>query len=354
MKQLRCFKNKTLQFDQPITLIEAANGAGKTTVLETLYYMCYLRSFRSHRPNDLVKFGSPGFFCKAEFDVTTEDTAIAHELQVGFTDGTRRVKLDNQRVVSYQDLMSSYRVISITEHDLALISDGPHVRRNFLDNMIMLNNPEYMLKIRLFRAVLEQRNMLLMRGARSKDTYDILTEQLYTHTAHIQQERMAALQALSDAMHSLMHEVPGIEHPIALSYKAKILASTLYETKRSDLYALQDREMKMKRSLFGAHLDDIEIMLDGKQSKQFASRGQQKLIVLIIKCAQLQLLNKRQGGAVMLIDDFMTDFDLQRINTFIHLFASLNSQLIFTCPITKSPLHYALEGVSFQCISLIE
>ena len=72
-------------------LIEGLNGCGKTSFLEAFHYLCYLRSFRTHTPRDLVQFGHEGFFIKALF--TYKDDATAQELQVGFSDKRRWLKL---------------------------------------------------------------------------------------------------------------------------------------------------------------------------------------------------------------------------------------------------------------------
>ena len=72
IKNFRCFGSLDLAFDNPITLIEGINGTGKTSLLEALHYLCYLRSFRTHLPQELVQFGHDNFFIKAHYCMSTE------------------------------------------------------------------------------------------------------------------------------------------------------------------------------------------------------------------------------------------------------------------------------------------
>ena len=99
--------------------------------------------------------------------------------------------------------------------------------------------------------------------------------------------------------------------------------------------SLQNHEMMQRRSLFGAHLDDFSMTFQGKSCRTYASRGQQKLLIFLLKLAHITLLRKESpsGGVVLLVDDFMTDFDQERAQALIPLMTSLPTQLIVTTPV---------------------
>src|SRR5260370_35305801 len=101
-------------------------------------------------------------------------------------------------------------------------------------------------------------------------------------------------------------------------------------------------EQYFKRSLFGAHVDDFIITLEGKKSRACASRGQQKMIVLLVKIAQIKQLTLKNGPIIFLLDDFMTDFDVERGASLLQVLFELNCQLIFTSPRRDSALESAL------------
>jgi DNA replication and repair protein RecF len=115
---------------------------------------------------------------------------------------------------------------------------------------------------------------------------------------------------------------------------------------------LYQQEQTFGRSLFGAHLDDIAIHFQNKGSKAFASRGQQKLIVFLLKIAQLQELVHLKGPSILLVDDFMADFDTDRIKALLILLESLKCQLILTSPTSTGDFPDTLRQMGAQIASL--
>src|SRR3990172_3358446 len=173
IKNFRCFPALNLELDSPLVLVEGINGSGKTSLLEALHYACYLRSFRTHVPRDLIQFGQQDFFIKVALDSRALDHAMHHEVQVGFSGKRRLVKVDQKSVCSYKELMDYYRVVTLTEDDLSLINGGPDARRSFIDQAILLNDPSFITVIRNFRQVLESRNALLQISSKNEESYRV-------------------------------------------------------------------------------------------------------------------------------------------------------------------------------------
>jgi len=334
LKQFRCFKQLNLEFNEPLTLITGPNGSGKTSILEALHYLCYLRSFRSSSPRHLVHFEQDSFFLRADVEDLTHVTT--DEIKVGFSAGKRLVKLNQRPICSYKELVDYYRVITITEDALDLIKGGPEERRSFLDQAILLYEPEYTQLIREYRQILEHRNSLLTKGSYEVSSYRLWTEQLWDKSTEIQQKRITLLDELSRKTNQLLGGFFDEKMEINLSYRKKRVAQreSLDDFLASDS-GLADDERRYGRTLFGAHLDDFSVNFQSKKSKIYASRGQQKLIMVLLKIAQLQDLTARKGAALLLLDDFMTDFDKDRGSLIIDIVAHLNCQTIFACPLQQ-------------------
>ena len=345
LQHFRCFEQTVLEFDSPIVLIEGINGTGKTSLLEALYYACYLRSFRTHLPRELIQFGHDNFFIK----LYLHNQSFDHEVQVGFSHGKRLVKVDQKSVHSYKELLDYYRIVSLTEDDLQLIKSSPQMRRTFIDQAILLHEPTFIESIRELKHVVNNRNSLLRLGHVAHDTYAVWTEQLWNKSRIVQEKRATILAAIEKETNRLLHEHIDPELSIKLAYTTKSIKD---EQNFDDFMAmhatLYDGEIRFGRSLFGAHLDDILIHFQGKKSKSFASRGQQKLVTLLIKIAQLQLLSAQKGPAIFLLDDFMTDFDEERVQKLLSVLSKLDSQLIFTSPTHEGILSSLLTSYGAQ------
>lgn len=352
LTNFRCFTHKRIDFENKVILIEGANGSGKTSLLEALHYACYLRSFRTHSPRELLAFGSDTFAVKVMFDVEHHYSSLTHQLHVGYTSKKRLVKLNEKALSSYKELMDHFRSVTITEDDLAIIKAGPEIRRDFLDQAIVLYNPEYLQLLKEYKIVIENRNKLLQAERISEALYHVWSEQLWAKSCLIQDHRRELLHLLQQEVNSLLSVYFSYELRIECTYQPKLNPCSSWQHMIQEKKNLFEQEKRFRRSLFGAHLDDVIITFQGAASRMFASRGQQKLIVLLIKIAQLQVLDRKKGAALFLLDDFITDFDEQRSHIALTAIAGLKSQCIFTIPVKSSHATAAFGAMNAQIIDI--
>jgi DNA replication and repair protein RecF len=335
LKNFRCFDQLSIDIDSPLILIEGNNGSGKTSILEALSYLCFLRSFRTHITKDLINDQKENFFIKAEF--CNPDN---NEIQVGFSNKKRLIKVNGSSVKTYKDLIESYRPITLIEDDLDLIKGSPEIRRIFIDQCILLNNPQILETFKKYKQVLERKNALLNKGSVKYEDYCLWTESLWKYGKIIQKVRIENLSLISIELNKIiLQNFPELKVNFKYETKYNLQQEKFEEFLNLSPY-LFNNEQLYKRSLFGTHLDDFSITFHDKKTKTFASRGQQKLVILLIKIAQIELL-KSYGfskSLVFLLDDFMTDFDYKYLQALIPLLYSLNIQLIFTCPTQESAL----------------
>lgn len=346
----RCFEKTTVDLDSPIILLCGFNGTGKTSFLEALHYSCYLKSFRTHLSRDIVALEKNSFFIK----VSLNDNAINRTISIGFSNNKRLVKIDNKSALSYKELLQHYRVISLTEDDLMLIKGSPDERRIFLDQALFLYDYSFISILREFKIVLQNRNSLLQGTQFNQELYEILSQQLWKHTHNIQNGRKQLLANLEHEVQDIITHYFNNEFSIFFVYRAKKNSDYEYNHFLSLSTTLKDDELRFRRSLFGAHLDDIDIVFEGKKSKTYASRGQQKLVILLIKVAQMRLLTRLKGPGIFLLDDFMTDFDPLRARILISILTELGCQLIFTSPSQDSAIERIIAAcnVPYKVISI--
>lgn len=332
IKNFRCFSSSTFDLDSPVVVIEGSNGSGKTSLLEALHYACYLKSFRTHIPRELIAFEKESFFINA--------TCNDHVITIGSTGSKRQVKVDQKSVTSYKELQEYYRAVTVTEDDLDLVKSSPEKRRLFLDYALILRDSSLATLYKQFKHALDQRNALLHRAHNPSDEELLIwTRNVWDFSIQIQKLRRQYLNDLTKHVTALCNTY-WTDKTYTITYQEK---EPVYESSFEEFAAqsqqLFERERFLKRSLFGAHLDDIEISFEGKKARLFSSRGQQKLIVLLMKIAQVRHLLEtyEPERLVFLLDDFMTDFDALTLDKLMRVCLDLGVQLIFASPLQNGP-----------------
>ena len=358
LNNFRCFKDAVFDFNNRFVVIEGKNGSGKTSILEGIYYSCYLRSFRTRLQKELVHFEQNHFFLKTDFE---QSDGATNQIQVGFSqDDGKLVKLNQKQVQSYKQVIDLYRIISIAEDDLLLISGPPEHRRAFLDQSLFLTNPDFVAQVRQYKKVLDQRKSFIFTYAKVPFT-DALKQELHAWVKQhwqasivLQKARVAILKELEKRVNVLLKEHFFPELSIKLEYVAKNvnLRQTFDQFWKSYQTDLLAKECKLMRCLFGFHIDDVSITFKKKKAKFYASRGQQKLILLLLKLAQLAHLQQDGVKGCLLLDDFLTDFDEGIVEKALMLLKRLDCQVFVTCPIQSFLVPKISDCSSFDVLHL--
>lgn len=353
LRNFRCFAKMQLDFNSPIILISGPNGSGKTSLLEALHYACYFRSFKSNINSELIKINNSnniedGF--SIDMHVINDNTLVPDMLNITYRhQSTKNIKLNQKSISSYKDLTNYYKVVTITEDDTELIRGYPDNRRVFIDHLILLTDSNYGQLLKDYKRVLKNKNSIFQNSF-SIDVYNIWSEKLYDLSIQISQKRIEMLSILQSHINELIITTKFTDLEVSLNYsyvKPYIIAQDSYEKFMNNYPSLIGHETNAQRSLFGAHLDDFSIQFNNKATRTYSSRGQQKLVLFLLKIACLKIINSK---TIFLIDDFMTDFDEKKIDILIDLMIQFSSQTIITCPTENSIIESKVKNLNAQII----
>ena len=273
-------------------------------------------------------------------------------MQVGYSAKKKVAKIDQTPISSYKELFPYYQVVTMTIDDIELIQGNPILRRSFIDQVILLENPNYVDLLKRYKQVLQQRNAMFYKPF-TQELYVVWTCQLWECSRAIQEQRITALDRLNNKVSELLINFFDTSYTLDIAYSYKhIIANESFEQFLERKKSIIAYETLSKRSDFGAHLDDFTLNFCTKKLKSYGSRGQQKLLVLLIKIAQILDLQEKNIHPIFMLDDFITDFDKGRLQSILSLLLTLKCQLIITSPMREKILQELLSGENSSIIEL--
>jgi len=283
-----------------INLVHGANGAGKTSLLEAIHTLSLGRSFRGNNPAELIRHGENDFLLRAA--VTSGETTGAHRLALQRDRRSMTLRVDQANVSRLSELARLLPVLALHPQSDDLVLGSPEYRRRFLDRVGFYARPDFHAIHRDFQRALKQRNALLRRGCQEP-----AWDRLYLETAEaLEAARRAVLTDLQARVEGLIDRMlPGGR--LSLRY----LPGYRQDLSLGEALAQgTQRERDQQASLFGPHRADLRIALDDHDARQVASRGQIKMLVVLLHLAVLDLWTGARGEpAVVLFDDLASELD---------------------------------------------
>ncbi len=328
MVNFRNIKKKRFTFADSITYIYGKNGAGKTNLIEAIYYLSCGRSFRSAKDNDMEMKGEKYFHLNG----TVLKNTGKHEISFGVETGVKKITVDNEEIKRISDLFGLFVPIVFSPDDIRIIGGAPSVRRRFIDRMIASVDVDYIRWLKKYNYALEERNKLL-RGDSDKDEnlFYAYEKMLIENGIEIAKRRNEAVDLLNKTISEIYSEMTGVADDIFINYNTKFLNI------RKDELHLHYREKRendrfLKRTSLGIHKDDIKVLINGEDSRYFASTGEKKSVVLAIRIAEADMYHKsKKDYPVILLDDVFSELDESRKEKLFNYFIG-KAQVIITSP----------------------
>ena len=197
-----------------------------------------------------------------------------------------------------------------------MVKGSPNIRRRFIDSAISQLYPAYLSALMEYNKVLDQKNSLLRTNRSSindvKKTLWIWNEQLADLAVKIMRSRIDFSDRIATSAGLIQRDISG--EVLDVKYAPNIKTGDLTKEAVYDyLNERADREIDAVSSLYGIQRDDLELQIDGKEAKLYASQGQQRTAALSMKIAQSEYINDIKGEyPILLLDDIMSELDITR------------------------------------------
>ncbi|WP_376697453.1 DNA replication/repair protein RecF [Wenzhouxiangella sp. EGI_FJ10305] len=284
------------------------NGAGKTSILEAIYLLARGRSFRTARITRVIQKDADALTVVARRADTAGRLGVERD-----ADGWRG-RIDGRDCQRISEFAALLPLTLIEPGSHALIDGGPERRRQFLDWQLFHVEHEYLAAWQRFARLLRQRNAALKARAADK-VLDALEPEFLRGAEAIGRARRALVERLSGYVTAMQSEL-GFRLPgsLELRYRGGYpedadLATILHEKR--------DRDRERGFTQYGPHRAELVLRCDGQAAAEM-SRGQQKLVAVVLLLAQYRLLKEGQTLApVLLIDDPVSELDADHLEALL-------------------------------------
>jgi len=280
-------------------IVVGRNGQGKTNLLEAVYFLATTKSFRTSRAASLFRFDSPSLFVSG----TVERDAIERAMSVGLeAESRRRVLTINAEKVPLATYLNALTVFAYSSSRLDILRGAPEERRRFIDRGIASINPGFLEQLTRYGRALKQRNALLhdvAAGRASSSMLDPWDEEFAAAAAPVWSARRMYVEQLAQTFRETVarhrYHVGNVE--------------LMYRPATSEVPRVA--EIRARMSLAGPQRDVLDFEVDGRTAAEVLSGGEQKMIVLFLKFAKIELFRRRTDESpLFLLDDIDAELDL--------------------------------------------
>lgn len=323
---LRNLDQVEIDLDASFNVFYGANGSGKSSLLEAIYFLGLGRSFRTRHVNRVIQTDAAQFSVYAELQAHAQ----AARLPVGVVrnrQGDTKLQVAHERIHTVAAIANRLPLQLICPDGHLLLTAGPHMRRQFIDWGLFHVEQSFFSSWKKYQRALKQRNAALRQHASSK------------HLAVWDDEFLSAAAAIDQQRQAYLAEF----WPIADTITPKVLAEYQITSKYAPgwdqqqslakvLQADRQRDLELGFTQHGPHRADLRLYANGVPVKEILSQGQQKLLVYALKLAQgLYLQRATEKSCIYLVDDLTSELDDAKVSAILGVLAQLKAQVLLTC-----------------------
>jgi DNA replication and repair protein RecF len=300
------------------TAVVGANGQGKTNFAEALAYLSTLASFRGAPDDALVRMGTDAAVIRATVH-HDDGRELLVEVEINRL-GRNRVLVNRQKLARTRELLGVVRVTVFSPDDLAVVKEGPVLRRRFLDDTLVALALKYdALRLELDRIVKQRNTLLKQAGGRldqaaelTLDVWDAKLAEVGDQFGHARAVLVARLSPMvGEAYEQLARSPTPVELRYEPTWRERGLAAALAAARGDDL--------RRGVSTVGPHRDDVELAINGMSARTHASQGEQRSLALAMRLAAHRMVAERTGSPpVLVLDDVLSELDPDRAAALLH------------------------------------
>ncbi|MBR4178088.1 MAG: DNA replication/repair protein RecF [Bacilli bacterium] len=321
LNNFRNYKKKIFNNFSNLNLIIGSNGIGKTSIIEAIYMGSLAKSFKTNNDFSIINVDSNYFKIK----IQCYDYGIKKDLELFLDKNGKKTKINTKLQKRLSDFISQYRIIILSPDELKLVKSSPNTRRNYLNIQLSQLNKDYIYYLNNYNNLIKNKNdflkKLMLNGNLDTRYLDILDSKIVDEGLNIYNYRKKYLDSVNKYINDIFKNYKK-NNTISVKYVSD------FEINDKDkllniLKKIRKKEINIGMTSFGIHRDDYEFIHNNNNAKEYSSQGLQKLIILSMKLAELNIFKKEYDiKPILLLDDLFSELDEKNRN---NIFKSLGN-----------------------------
>ncbi len=329
--EIRNFEDQAIEPADQLTILTGKNGAGKTNLIEAVYFASVGKSFRSGNDEEMIRLGKEEGTILLSFSVRD----VVHEIKIKLSRERGKKIFFNETPTRKKDLVGLFRTVLFTPDEMQLIKGAPQLRRRFIDMEISQVSPRYYDEILRYGRAVQQRNAAFKRAQFYGKTPDVdmWDMQIAKGASYIVRKRLESIRKMNEIVSSMESLLTDEKENLEIQYKKYGGDENRFneEWYLEKLAESRDEDARFCHTSVGPHRDDLQFRMNGIDISSYGSQGQQRTAILAMKLAELEFIREETGEyPVLLLDDVGSELDEERRTALFEYLIRQNIQTILT------------------------
>ncbi len=313
LQDFRNYDQEKVEFHPKVNIITGNNAQGKTNILEALYMMSLSKSFRTNKDSEMIGFGKN--LARIKSSSFKDDRQI--DIEIILEEGQKTIKIDGLKANKISEILENVYIVIFSPEDIGIIKGEPEKRRKFINRELCQLKPVYYSNLGRYKKIVQQRNHLLKQDNINPDVLSVWNQEFADMGARIIREREIFIKKLDKISREIHKKITDGKENLTIIYDSDV---TCKESLRDQIEEFQRKLQKnaqndlfRKTSTVGPHKDDLKIMIDEMDIRNFGSQGQQRTAALSLKLAEIEIIREETGEIpILLLDDVLSELDFSR------------------------------------------
>lgn len=334
--QFRNYDRCELNLQPGLNILVGPNGQGKTNLLEAVYYLALLRSFRTTQISNLKQWQQDGFYLEGNClhkDKSTLTLTVSYGTE-------RKLGVNGIPVHKTSEFITRFICSTFIPEDLEVVKGGAVLRRRFLDIALSQLSPAYLRDLQQYSSALRSRNIMLKQPDKyPRNTVTAYDFMLVEKGVALENARKEFLEKLNLALleQSLLffgeHKILSLKYVSGLASSGKL--SPMAGDDARDIYReiLQrnyERDCRDGATRYGPHRSEMNCLLSGNHLASFGSEGECRIAALALRfaCLKIMQLELEVQDVTLIVDDVLGELDQYHRRIFLQQLEQCGQVLI--------------------------